>query len=49
MNCETTTNDLPAPEVLSRIYVDEVGDIVVTDLWEELQTLLVEKGDFCEN
>lgn len=41
-------------KVLTRIYVNAEGDLVVTDLWEEVKELLGptfsqnEAGEFCD-
>ncbi len=32
------------PQVLTRIYIREDGDLLVTDLWEEIETLLENIG-----
>ena len=34
--------------VISRIYITPTGDLVVSDLWDEIQHMLTEKGDFSE-
>ena len=32
------------PSVLTRIYITENGDLIVTDLWENLETDLIQQG-----
>lgn len=35
-----------ADKVLTRIYITEEGDVIVTDLWDSISKDLVEEGDF---
>lgn len=38
-----------APKLLTRIFVDESGDLIVTDLWQDLRKdLLSSERGFCE-
>lgn len=41
-----TVNTTGAPRILSRIYVTEDGEVVVTDLWEALERELIEVRGF---
>lgn len=38
----------PETKVLTRIYVNDEGNIVVTDLWSEIRELLIAQGGFGE-
>ena len=33
-------------KVLTRIYITEDGNVIVTDLWDSIAKDLVEEGDF---
>ncbi len=37
------------PRLVTRIFITETGDVVVTDLWEEVrEAILTEEKGFCE-
>lgn len=38
----------PKSRVLTRLFIRPDGDVIVTDLWEEVRALLMERGDFDE-
>lgn len=31
---------MSVPKILTRIYINEEGDLIVTDMWEELASLV---------
>lgn len=38
------TSDTKKP--LTRVWITEEGDLVISDLWSELETLVTQEGEF---